>query len=426
MLLLCTAIAALLHPSAAAAWTGVPSIPILSKGDANKGLGLFMDDRCKGTGAPGCVGTSGARFCTQYGPTKEFPGFPTCPTPTGQQAWQQPGKPVKAQPKTSWEQPPMQQRAPATISSTCSCPLPACHGGAPQCMSRSVPFRTGTMPPNGFKIAMLADTGGGLPFQANLRMLKQNRVDVLLHAGDMGYGEAAPAKWVQMVKSKLGQPMIGALGNHDMSDWSQMQSQQSIYELARELGTCDGQTGASMVCTLPGITVVSTAPGTLGSGHAAYIRSAFKAHPNPWKICIFHKLMKALQPGGKGDEAGYEVYEACKKQGAFVVTGHTHLYGRTKLLNSFSSQSIVNGDGSNVHMQPGHSFAMVVGTGGMGANRPNPHITSLPYWAKVAEGPGAVICTFGGLQATCEFKRASGEVLDSFRLSAAPSEGCGC
>jgi hypothetical protein len=59
----------------------------------------------------------------------------------------------------------------------------------------------------------------------------------------------------------------------------------------------------------------------IGVDHAKYIDDTFRGSDATWKICVWHKNQRAYQIGNKVDETGYEVYEACRRHGAMVLSG---------------------------------------------------------------------------------------------------------
>jgi len=97
-----------------------------------------------------------------------------------------------------------------------------------------------------------------------------------------------------------------------------------------------------------------------------------------------------MQIGGKGNEAGWNVYEESRKAGAIIVTGHEHSYSRTHEMSNFQNQ-IVSSTSNTVVLQKdnlattgsdeGRSFAFVSGLGGKGIRDVESGLDSNPWWA---------------------------------------------
>lgn len=276
---------------------------------------------------------------------------------------------------------------------------------------------------------------------ATLKMMKDEGVDLIILAGDIGYGNSQ-TKW----KNQLAQhfnanfPFLMAAGNHDWDwDWTKEDTQRVIYDRAVKLGTCKGFTGVNMVCTFKGVTIVHVAPGVTNDPHDQFIAQAFEAYPSRWRICVWHKNQQKMQLGKKRDEAGWQVYEECRRQGAIIQTGHDHQYARSHTMSRFSNQK-VESRSSTIQLQHeiasagsapakvGTTFAFVNGLGGAGIRSPSNNLHKSPWWAKTlsagaangAAKHGAVICSFnkGGVaRASCEFKQEDGQVRDEWTLS---------
>ncbi len=117
-----------------------------------------------------------------------------------------------------------------------------------------------------------------------------------------------------------------------------------------------------------------------------------------WSVCSWHKNMHLMQVGGKQDEIGWGVYEACRIGGGIVATGHEHSYSRTHLLSSFEHQSIV-GTTNTLTLENGRTFAFVSGLGGRSIRPQNRRLMNKPWWASIYTSDqgadyGALFCTF--------------------------------
>mmetsp|Transcript_25178 Transcript_25178/g.49555 ORF Transcript_25178/g.49555 Transcript_25178/m.49555 type:complete len:1154 (-) Transcript_25178:172-3633(-) len=317
-----------------------------------------------------------------------------------------------------------------------------------QCLTGN-PETTPSDVPRGLRIAFLADQGMDPNAKSLMRYLKTQNIELLLHGGDISYDSGAygpqPASWLSQVYSTLGNiPVITAVGNHDSGEhapgWGIEQTYEAAYTLASKLGTCKGESGVEMVCTFRGITMVFTAPGVFGGKYGDFIEKAFRKYPSRWRMCVWHKNMRLMQTGAKGNEAGWETYEACRRMGAMVYTGHEHQYARTFEMKSISRQ-IVSNTQKNTRTNPitlreedtanrvfGTTVVTLNGAGGHNVKNASA-LANYPWWAVKASGSvgfntgGAVICDFNpnGQQdeANCQYHDVYGVVWDDYWVKSA-------
>jgi hypothetical protein len=183
-----------------------------------------------------------------------------------------------------------------------------------------------------------------------------------------------------------------------------------------------------------------TAPGVFGDGndeYAPYLRDALARDDSTWSLSSFHKNMGAMQVGGKGDEAGWGVYEESRRGGAIVATAHEHSYSRTHLLASFASQAIastseplrLSADDAATVADEGRSFAFVSGLGGQSIRdqeRTGPWWASI-YTATQGAASGALFAVFNHQGnprlARFYFKDIEGNIVDDFLVESAVGAG---
>jgi len=298
----------------------------------------------------------------------------------------------------------------------------------------------GVTPP-GFKVAFIADQGLGVnDSEAVLNVILNEGADMVLHQGDFDYSDD-PDRWDAQINSVLGAdfPYFASIGNHDdgAAVWPAYQQ-----KLTDRLALVDGAVctfgtggiGVKQSCTYNGLFFVISGVGTMGSGHATYIQDEMANDNSIWRICSWHKNMKAMQVGGKSDSTGWEVYEECRAAGAIIATGHEHSYERTRTLSSIQNQIIDPAwpDANNVRVGEGSSFVFVSGLGGASIrnqDRCSPSI--FPYgcndvWASIYTSDqnanhGALFCSFnvGGQanKAHCYFKDIDGNIPDQFDVT---------
>jgi endoglucanase len=306
------------------------------------------------------------------------------------------------------------------------------------------PDPTDDIPVN-FKVAFIGDSGaknGGRDhnFGSVLRLIQTEGADMVIHQGDLDYIDN-PQAWESVVNEILGNdfPYFASVGNHDQGYWSEYQT------LFRERmnripgAECQGDYGVNSLCTYKGLPFVLSGIGTLpgqkdNSSQISYIRNKLGSSLSPWKVCSWHKNQKTMNIGHKGDETGWDAYEACREVGAIIATGHSHTYSRTKTLLDMS-QGMLDPDwpdANNVRVAPGASFAFVSGLGGKHARTQgrceNPESDpSCSIWGKIYtqnQGaiPGALFITFNEAgdanKARGEFINVNGELIDRFDIRA--------
>jgi hypothetical protein len=205
--------------------------------------------------------------------------------------------------------------------------------------------------------------------RAVLRLIKEEGADAVLHQGDFDCRDD-PAAWVQMIDDELGPdfPYFVSVGNHDVRMWEGAGGyKERMEQRARRLGfEWDGELGAMSSLYFEGIHLLFGAPGTLGSDksvYADYFDRQLAEDPSTWRICSWHKNQRAMQVGGKGDDTGWAVYEACRAGGAVIATGHEHSYSRTHLLSDMEHQTIAS-TSDTLRLTRGASFVFVSGLAG--------------------------------------------------------------
>jgi hypothetical protein len=233
----------------------------------------------------------------------------------------------------------------------------------------------GGIPPVNFTIAFIGDQGLGTNAEAVLNLIKNEGADAVVHSGDFDYHDN-PAGWDAQINSILGPdfPYFASVGNHDEARfYGSGGYQEFLAARMNRLGIpWDGDLGVRSSFHYNGFFILLTAPGTIGTGHAAYIRDQLASDDSIWSINSWHKNMHLMQVGGKGDKTGWGVYEESRRGAAIIATGHEHSYSRTHLLSSFENQTVASTDDTlvltsddpNTPVDEGRSFAFVSGLGG--------------------------------------------------------------
>jgi len=310
-----------------------------------------------------------------------------------------------------------------------------------------------SIPVEEFRVAFIADQGYGPHSVAVLNLIKHEETDLVLHQGDFDYIDN-PEKWDAQISSVLGNdfPYFASIGNHDVKAWGTIiPLPQPIPDLQLNWGggyqeklenrleknpeiECVGKLGIESVCSYNNLLFVTVAPGIRDGEYDHYIDKQMSDSNFNWKICSWHLNMNAMQIGKKQDETGWEVYDACKRNGAMVVSGHDHSYARTKTLIDFKQQ-MVDPDwpkSDDLRLKQGSSFVIVSGLGGHSIrSQEKCFLTSEnnecnDIWASVYSQTqnanfGALFCTFNvekkNENASCYFKNIDGEIIDSFSIT---------
>jgi len=241
----------------------------------------------------------------------------------------------------------------------------------------ALPARGEPTPP-GLKIAFLADQGSGASASAVLELVRAEGADAVVHSGDFDYRDD-PAAWEARIDSVLGAdfPYFASVGNHDAAAFYASGGYQERLEARMDrLGIAwSGDLGVQSTFTWKGIQFVMTGPDIFGPGdgfHDRYIRDRFSSSDAVWRISSWHKNQRDMQAGGKGNEAGWGVYEESRRAGAIIATGHEHSYSRTHLLSGMQDKRVASSaqplvleaDDPATPADEGRSFAFVSGLGG--------------------------------------------------------------
>lgn len=275
------------------------------------------------------------------------------------------------------------------------------------------------------KIAFVGDQGLTDDSKKVLQLIKNEGVDLVVFLGDFDYTDR-PNFWVAQNKKYLGDTeYVAIMGNHDEKTWTLYKKIITDQYNQNKKVLCTGDVGEQESCVINNIKIVGTAPGITSADHAGFIQKEFSINPKSpndsvnWNICIWHKNQTAMQTGDKTDEAGWQVYEACKDAGAMIVTGHEHAYSRTHLLSNIMKQVVIDTD-NDYEIKPGQSIVVVSGLGGHSIREQK---LFNPWWAKVysqTQGAvsGALFCDYNTLpkQAKCYFKNINNEIIDTFTL----------
>ena len=249
-------------------------------------------------------------------------------------------------------------------------------------------------PPPEFKIAFIGDQGLSPSAEAVLQLIRDEGADAVVHAGDFDY-QYDPAAWDAQIDAILGAnfPYFASSGNHDKGAFLGPGGYQERLEARLDrLGiTWEGDLGVQSSLSYGGIRIILTAPKDFGAGdgfHNLYIRDRLAEDASIWRISAWHRNMRLMQVGGKGDDTGWGVYEESRRGGAIVATAHEHSYSRTHLLAHCATQSVAStsdtlvlaADAPGTPADEGRSFVFVSGLGGRSIRSQE---LDGPWWASI-------------------------------------------
>jgi len=302
--------------------------------------------------------------------------------------------------------------------------------------------------PENLRVAFFGDHGLGSESVATLELVISEDADFLVILGDFDYGDD-PEAWHAQLDEGLGAdfPMFAVAGNHDEAAWDGYR--QVLMDRLAPIANaeCDGEIGIQMSCNYQGIELVLSGVGTMDppgdQSHEEFITERLGASEQIWKFCAWHKNQNDMQVGEKGNEVGWEAYQACQNAGAIVATGHEHSYSRTLTLTDIGNVEAghgATGEHNIMQVAPGSNFVFVSGMGGVGIRDYNADQHDDDTWWStfytsdryVREGEeiegfevelGVMFIDFyvdgDPYKAHAYFKTLTGEIIDEFDIFAA-------
>ena len=292
--------------------------------------------------------------------------------------------------------------------------------------------------PPGLLLAFLGDQGLGEDSRAVLELVKAEGAAAVVHLGDFDYKDD-PEAWEAQLDAALGPqfPYFAVAGNHDERKFlGKGGYQERIARRLERLGVpWRGEPGLNFAIRWRGVLLVCAAPDVLQldpEEAGAFLTQELAHDDSPWRFCAWHKNQSSMQTGNKGNEAGWWVYEAARRGGAVVATGHEHAYSRTHLLQSCERQEIaatgspllLAKDDPATPADEGRTFVVVSGLGGHSVREQK---RGGPWWASVwtkdkGGKPGALFAQLGHQGdpklARFYFKDVSGKLVDEFLVRA--------
>ncbi len=275
------------------------------------------------------------------------------------------------------------------------------------------------------RVAFIGDQGLTEDAKEVLELIKEEGTDIVLHQGDFDYKDD-PDSWDQQINKILGEdfPYFASIGNHDVVRWDDYQKKLKRRLENIEGASCTGDLGVQSTCTYKEIFFILSGIGTKGTNHVDFINEELGKTNATWKICSWHKNHNLMQVGNKNPEVPLAAYDACRRGGAIVVSGHDHSYSRTHLISDFENQIVASRE-YPLEITNGKTIAVVSGLGGLSAYDQVDSLAAKEWWAVVYTKQqdaefGALFCTFYNKEqkslASCYFKTISGKIIDRFDL----------
>ncbi len=292
-----------------------------------------------------------------------------------------------------------------------------------------VPPVLGATAPN-LKVAFIGDTGTSNDFKSVLQLIVRENADMVMIQGDLTYGLFTSASdWFSVIDNQINKtqpgssalvtiPYFVAKGNHD-SDWaglgSGLKARMASWGIASENGD---PTTKNYSVVHKGLKMVMVDESETNPTRAAYVTQRLQGDTHIWKICSWHKNMRATNVGPKSDEMGWGIYENCRAEGAIVAQAHSHTYSRSKTVTNDTNQTVDGtcNDPFAICVGPGKHFFFDSSLGGEDT-RSLDSVANKPYWASTYTGSfGALFITFnvGGDPKMAEgyFKTTADVVID--------------
>eukprot|EP01064_Diplonema_japonicum_P015108 TRINITY_DN2287_c0_g1_i4.p1 TRINITY_DN2287_c0_g1~~TRINITY_DN2287_c0_g1_i4.p1 ORF type:complete len:447 (+),score=84.28 TRINITY_DN2287_c0_g1_i4:1068-2408(+) len=243
------------------------------------------------------------------------------------------------------------------------------------------------------KIGFLGDTSDKSSAGLAYRLMRDDGVDLVMQNGDFDYTNN-PKKWGRFLDSNWfghgKEHVVMTSGNHDIKKWYGSRGYQNVLysRMSKDLrDACTGRDqslasdyGLWMSCKYQGVHMVmigwrQLSPSwprrrensTTMQPAVDFIDNSFAGSTEPWRVCMWHRPEGTYQAGHRYPRAYglSQAFDACRRNGAFIVSGHSHLYSRTKLLSSFSSRTVSPRSSPNdVKLSCGESMFVVSGLGG--------------------------------------------------------------
>ena len=281
------------------------------------------------------------------------------------------------------------------------------------------------------KVAFIGDQGLNNSSKSVLKLIKSEGAELVVHQGDFDYLDR-PKSWEKQINDILGKdfPYIASAGNHDVKKWFVKDGYRDILERrAKRISSvnCTGDHGINAVCIYKGMMFITSGVGSIGKNTYEYLEGVLRQSGSyTWKVCSWHKQMRAYQLGDKGNSVPWKYYSLCRRSGAIIAQGHEHSYSRTYTMKNFEKFEVAD-KSKTLQVGDGKSFTFTNGLGGASIRRQKlcKKKGQCPYWASIytrdqGAKPGALFCSFNSQgvrnRAKCYFKNIRNQIIDEFDI----------
>eukprot|EP01060_Flectonema_neradi_P039453 TRINITY_DN869_c0_g1_i1.p1 TRINITY_DN869_c0_g1~~TRINITY_DN869_c0_g1_i1.p1 ORF type:complete len:1324 (+),score=302.29 TRINITY_DN869_c0_g1_i1:49-4020(+) len=298
-----------------------------------------------------------------------------------------------------------------------------------------------SVPSTGLKLGLIGDTSTGTDATRSFELMRDYGVDIIVQNGDFDYNDEV-STWESFLNSNWflhgKEHVLMSSGNHDVLVWSDYRDMLFGKMSAFLKSNCHGRDnhqlssdyGTWMSCVFQEVHIVMIGWDEMQTPQtaASFVNSEFIGSTSTHRVCVWHRPEGSLQPGHRhtSNYNSWLVYEACRENGAVVISGHSHLYSRTKKVTNFESKQVSNADNTNISLNCGESVAIVSGMGGKGPDDNGPYANE-PYFETSYTtshgnvGNGVLICDFPAASdevAHCQFLigEAPGTIIDDFTI----------
>ena len=295
--------------------------------------------------------------------------------------------------------------------------------------------------PQNFKVAFTGDQGVNTNSVSVLQLIRNERADMLIISGDLGYGVETNVQsainWENMMDRFLGNdfPVFASRGNHDIGLWDVPGGyKELLVNRANGVGAnCTGNYGTLSSCYYNGLFFNLIDGSNLEQTNIDYLKNELGNDDSLWRICSWHFNQNKMQVGGKPDQVGWGTFETCREEGAIIATAHEHSYERTKTLIDITNQVVDPrwANPNSIRVAQNATFVFVSGLGGRSIrNQIRCLPTTYPYgckseWASIytanqSANYGALFIEFyvdgNPRKARGYFKTIDNKIIDQFEI----------
>ncbi|ORX84500.1 Metallo-dependent phosphatase [Anaeromyces robustus] len=308
-----------------------------------------------------------------------------------------------------------------------------------------------------FRMAIIGDSGA---VEEAKEVMELSPFDIMLHVGDYDYEKNTEAYFEKILDADRKYKFVGVLGNHEeVYEVQQEKYERFVSNVYNEMVSKTKNNGVvckfspsrvMWACTYENMKMIGLTPNIDGADKPAEQLKFLKENLNQsttedWRACAWHYYDDNFHTGHYEDKhkdyvsgkVGESLYEYCKQHGAFIFSGHDHVYARSRVLSKFDGTvpTIDPSDSKTgpeiVQIRKGASINILNGAGGWSLYDERGKYKDFEWWQKTyalyeskknGHNQGGLFCTFnvGGnsRKAYCEFQliRLKDKVYDNFTI----------